>query len=150
VRALGGVGFDPDAPINLLRILELNGIYDCIWSLRATEQNCETIKRLFAADCAESVLHIYEDQYPGDDRPRLAIEAARRFAVGEIDASARDAIAIRAAAKYAAAGAIRAAARDAAWAAVMAAAREPACWPAAIADQANIIRKYLLPDEVAE
>ncbi len=30
-----------------------------------------------AADIAESVLHIYEDKYPGDLRPRKAIEAAR-------------------------------------------------------------------------
>ena len=39
--------------------------------------------RLFAADCAEHVLPIFEKEYPGDDRPRKAIEAARRFADGE-------------------------------------------------------------------
>jgi len=32
---------------------------------------------LFAADCAEHVLHVWEDQYPNDIRPRKAIEAAR-------------------------------------------------------------------------
>ena len=31
----------------------------------------------WASDCAEHILHIYEDKYPGDDRPRKAIEAAR-------------------------------------------------------------------------
>lgn len=32
---------------------------------------------LIAADIAESVLHIFEDKYPGDFRPRKAIESAR-------------------------------------------------------------------------
>ncbi len=40
---------------------------------------------LFAADCAEHILHIYEERYPGDDRPRKAIEAARN---GDKDAAA--------------------------------------------------------------
>jgi hypothetical protein len=38
----------------------------------------DSISRLFAADCAEHVLHFYEDKYPDDNRPRKAIEAARR------------------------------------------------------------------------
>ena len=33
---------------------------------------------LFAADCAEEVLHIFEEKYPKDDRPRKAIAAACR------------------------------------------------------------------------
>ena len=40
--------------------------------------------RLFAADCAEHVLPIFEKQYPNDDRPRKAIYAARDFATGKI------------------------------------------------------------------
>jgi len=44
--------------------------------------------RLFAADCAEHVLGIYEKQYPKDERPRKAIQAARDFANGLIDANA--------------------------------------------------------------
>jgi hypothetical protein len=32
---------------------------------------------LFAADCVEQVLPIFESAYPTDDRPRKAIEAAR-------------------------------------------------------------------------
>lgn len=35
---------------------------------------------LWAADCAERVLHLFEAARPGDNRPRLAIEAARRYA----------------------------------------------------------------------
>ena len=84
----------------------------------------ERTLRLFAADCAERVLHIFEHDHPDDDRPRKAIEAARLFAEGKIDDDAR--AAARAAA-WAAAG-------DAAWAAAWAAARAAAgdaAWGAA-------------------
>ena len=46
----------------------------------------ERVARLFAADCAEHVLHIFEAVYPNDKRPREAIEAARKYARGEISA----------------------------------------------------------------
>ena len=118
--------------------------------------NIESELRLFAADCAEHVLWIYERDYPGDDRPRKAIEAARVYARGEIDAAAgaaardaaRDAAwdaawttaedaagdaawdaawdAARAAARTTAGAAARDAARDAAWDAARAAARDAA------------------------
>jgi hypothetical protein len=77
----------------------------------------ETTMVLFAADCAEAVLHLFEDRFPGDDRPRKAIEAARACSRGEIDA-AEAAGAAWAAGAAEAAGAARAAeAAEAAWAA---------------------------------
>lgn len=39
---------------------------------------------LWAADCAEHVLHHFEDKHPGDDRPRQAIHAGRAWAAGEL------------------------------------------------------------------
>jgi hypothetical protein len=39
---------------------------------------------LWAADCAEHVLHFFEDERPGDKRPRQAIEAARAWTRGEL------------------------------------------------------------------
>jgi hypothetical protein len=39
---------------------------------------------VWAADCAEHVLHHFEQVRPGDDRPRRAIELARAWARGEI------------------------------------------------------------------
>jgi hypothetical protein len=39
---------------------------------------------LWAADCAEHVLHLFEDARPGDDRPRRAISLGRAWARGEI------------------------------------------------------------------
>ena len=82
LRCLGGPSFDHDAPINLLTILEHNGLDDTLWALRATAQNCDRIARLLACDYAESVLPIYERRYPGDSRPRNCIEVAQRFSLG--------------------------------------------------------------------
>jgi Imm-5 like putative immunity protein len=39
---------------------------------------------LWAADCAEHVLHHFEEARPKDDRPRRAIELGRAWARGEI------------------------------------------------------------------
>ena len=87
--------------------------------------------RLFAADCAEDVLGLFEPEYPNDSRPRTAIEVARRFANGE--ATQEELAAARAAARDAARDAARAAAWAAAWAAAGAArdAARAAAWAAA-------------------
>jgi len=39
---------------------------------------------LWAATCAEHVLHLFESEVPGDDRPREAIEHARAWVRGEV------------------------------------------------------------------
>ena len=39
---------------------------------------------LWAADCAEHILRFFEDEYPDEKQPRLAIEAARAWARDEI------------------------------------------------------------------
>jgi immunity protein 5 of polymorphic toxin system len=39
---------------------------------------------LWAADCAEHVLHLFEEERPDDDRPRRAIELGRAWTRGEI------------------------------------------------------------------
>lgn len=44
--------------------------------------NKKTI-RLFVCDCAEHVLHFFEEQCPDDSRPRKAIEVARKYALGK-------------------------------------------------------------------
>jgi hypothetical protein len=88
--------------------------------------------RLFAADCAERSVQSYERSYPNDQRPRDAVNTARRFANGnataqELDAAGDAAWAAARAAAWAAAGA---AAGDAAWDAAWAAAGD-AAWAAA-------------------
>lgn len=74
---------------------------------------------MWAADCAEHVLHLFEQAGPMDDRPRRAIDLGRAWARGEItwaeartaaghaNAAARD---LRGAARYAAYAAGQAAA----------------------------------------
>ena len=74
---------------------------------------------IWAADCAEHVLHHFEQARPEDDRPRRAIELGRAWARGEIPwAEARTA----AGHANAAARDLRGAARHAAYAAGQAAA----------------------------
>ena len=123
-----------DEPIELLTILESNGIDDTIWALRGVEGKDKEI-RLFAADCAELVLPIYEKHYPSDNRPRLAIKAARDYANGLItlqELAAEWGASMAAADARAAWNAAMAAAdaRDA-WAAAMAAADARDAWAAA-------------------
>ena len=151
VGALGPEWGD-NTPINLLAILKHNGIEDCLWALCATDQNCDMVERLMEADFAETVLPIYERDYPGDTRPRAAIQAARDYAHGRIGDAARAAAmdaawaAAGAAAMDAAMAAARAAAMAAAWDAAWAAARDAAmdaAWAAAWDAQADIIRRYL-------
>ena len=74
---------------------------------------------LWAASCAEHVLHLFESARPGDDRPRRAIDRGRAWVRGEVTMSQS-----RAAAGHANAAArdLRGAARDAAYAAGQAAA----------------------------
>ncbi len=74
---------------------------------------------LWAADCAEHVLRFFEEQQPGDDRPRRAIESVRAWTRGEVTMTQS-----RTAAGHAmgAARDLRGAAREAAYAAGQAAA----------------------------
>jgi len=74
---------------------------------------------VWAADCAEHVLHYFEQERPNDDRPRRAIDLGRAWARGEISwAEARTA----AGHANGAARDLRGAARHAAYAAGQAAA----------------------------
>ena len=82
-----------------------------LWLLaRTTLDQDDPRLRLMACDFAEAVLHLIP---AGEDRPRQAIECARRFAAG--DATREELAAASAAARDAAGDAAWAAARDAAW-----------------------------------
>jgi hypothetical protein len=84
----------------------------------------ERTARLFACDCAERVLPLFEKKWPGDTRPREAIEVARRFANGEATDSERPA------------------ALDAAWSATWAA-TVSAAWSAEREWQTGRLMQYL-------
>jgi hypothetical protein len=70
---------------------------------------------VWAADCVERVLPLFEAQNPRDDRPRRAIEAARAWARGDVTVgeARAAALAAHAAARDAANDAARLAARAA-------------------------------------
>ena len=145
LREALGAKYGDTKPINLLRILETNGLSDALWAMQATVQNCDTVARLMAADFAARVLPIWRKKYPKDDRPAKAIKAARDFAHGKITRE-------KLAAAWDAADAARDAAAEAAWAAADAA-REAAAAARADADaaeeaenkrQAAIFVSYLL------
>ena len=70
-----------DEPLSFRHILDTIGIHDAVWCLRTLQYKefC-----LFSADVAETVLHIFEERYADDKRPRRAVEAIRKFHSGEI------------------------------------------------------------------
>lgn len=86
------------------------------------ESHSHHFKVSFAIICAKLVLHIYEDEFPDDKRPRLALEAAEAWVA---DPSEKNRKAVNAAAR-AAADASNASTADAATAAATAAANAAA------------------------
>lgn len=118
-------------------------VYESARLLRPIPGCNERTLRLFACRVAEDVLPMFEREYPDDDRPRKAIETARRHADGKATDS-------ELAAAWGAAAAARAAA-DAPWAAAAAAgaawatanATWDATWAAANATGAAAREKYI-------
>ena len=133
-----------DEPLSFGTILDSNGIDDALWCLRALDGMDGPIREL-ACDFAETAIkYVPEDE----DRPRKAIETARRYARGEAtDEELAAARAARAAwaASDAAWAAARAAASDAADAAARAAldAAGAAAWDAAWAAQKEIFIAWI-------
>ena len=130
VKSLG-TKWPHNKPINLLRVLESNGVQDMCWCFRATVEDSTIPSVLIAADFAQSVLKHFTAKHPNDDRPAKAIQAARDLVAGKITAHAA---ADAAHAAYAAADAAHAAAHAAHAAAAAKKERRK---------QARIIRKYL-------
>ena len=109
---------------------------------------------LVAADIAETVLHIFEEKYPNDKRPRLAIEAARNTEMS-LEDKRKAANAADVAADAAADAAVRAAeaahAARAAHAAVRAAdAARAAAYAAADAAHAVRAAAYAAPNKLVQ
>jgi hypothetical protein len=114
-----------DEPLDLLTVLDSNGLDDTLWCFRAVDGHDREI-RLFGVWCARQVQHLMTDQRSID-----ALDVSERFAKGHASIKELDA------AKAAARAAARAAAVDAAgaatWVAARAAARAAAgaAWDAA-------------------
>ena len=93
-----------DEPLDLLTILDSNGLDDTLWCFRAVE-GCDKEIRLYAVWCAQQVQHLMKDPRSID-----ALDVAERFANG----TASNEELAAAGAAWAAAGAAAGAARDAA------------------------------------
>ena len=72
--------------VSLLDALESNGVKDVLWLI--DEQDKTTTQAddvmLLGADFAENVVHFFEIKFPGDLRPRAAINGVRDFFLGKI------------------------------------------------------------------
>jgi hypothetical protein len=111
-----------DEMLEIVTILDSNGLSDALWCLRAVDGYDREI-RLFAVWCARQVQHLMTDK-----RSLAALDVAERFANGE--ASEEERSAAESAARSAAESAARSAAESAAWSAAESAARS-AAWSAA-------------------
>ena len=166
LRLLGKTKPDDD-PLSFEWILDNMGIRDATWWLQAVRDedrvDVERDARLFACDCAESVLDNFESEHPQDGRVRECINVSRLFARGETNDEARSAAysaadsaawsAARSAAYSAANSAAWSAADSAAWSEADSAAYSAAYsaansaaysagWSAEREKQSDIFRKY--------
>lgn len=112
-----------DEPLDLLTVLDSNGLDDALWVLSYAMPE-DRLARHFQAWCAEQFLPIFEAACPGDMRVRDQIAMLRNDAASDEDrVAASDATRVAAlATAWAARDAARVAARDAAWAATRVAA----------------------------
>jgi hypothetical protein len=142
------------APLAVSKVLEASDIEDTLWVVDRVIGN-RHLCRLFAADCAEMVLPLFERAAPDDQRPRRAIEMARRPDVLPRDLEAAS-LAARSAgretsdrpAEHAADAASRAAARNPAWADAWEAARM-AVWKSETL-QAAIAAEVVMKERLAQ
>ena len=67
---------------------EYKVVYESARLIRKVEAWNERTARLFACDCAEGVLYIWENRLPDETSIRNAIEIARKYANGEATAAA--------------------------------------------------------------
>lgn len=80
-RHLGGVkAYGRDRPIPVEQVLDVCGLADALWALSAI--GARRVLHLWACDCAERVLPIFEACCPDDRRPREAIRVSRLYASG--------------------------------------------------------------------
>ena len=131
--SLGKTSAD-DEPLDLLTVLDSNGLDDALWVLSFAMPD-DRLARHFGAWCADQVLHLFEAERPNDTRVRDQIAMLRN---DEADDAAREAARKAAWAAWAAAReAARDAARAATWAAWAAEAARDAARAAGAAEAAE-------------
>jgi hypothetical protein len=109
-------------PLDLLTVLDSNGLDDALWALSYAMPD-DRLARHFQAWCVEQVLHLFEQKRPGDMRVRAQIEMLRNDAATDDERDAAWAVA-------------RAAARAAAWDA------RAAVWDKQTTDLRTVLEHY--------
>jgi len=119
-----GVDYDKDAPINIIEILNNNGLDDAIWCLRAVDNHKKEIRK-FTCDCALMVKHLWDmpkviETYLKTQSKNLRLDAytSASYAATATAATAANAATAATANAAAAAATATAAAADASYAAV--------------------------------
>ena len=138
LKSLNKTGPD-DEPLDLLTILDSNGLDDTLWCLRAVEGHEKEI-RLYAVWCARQVQHLMKD-----DRSIEALDIAENYANGLASEKELAAAWSAANAAWAAAWSAANAARAATWAATSAAA-SAAAWDATSAATSAATAGVCTPD----
>lgn len=78
-RHVGGITrFGRDTPLPIATVLDVLGLEDALWALDAA--GYRRVLRLWACDCAERAVQIFERARPGDRRPREAVRVSRLHA----------------------------------------------------------------------
>jgi hypothetical protein len=84
-----------DKTVTLSEGFKSNGWGDFWWYISEIKDQLSSEQhrdlRLLACDYAESVLGLFEKEYPDDDRPRKAIEVSRLYAHGNVSKKQLDA-----------------------------------------------------------
>ena len=163
LKSLGKTKSD-DTAVTFSYIAENNNASDALWCLRVLGDKYKRERLYLVAEIAESVVHIYNEKYPYDNRVNDGIQAIKDYADDRIsledlrvkkraaayaaDATAAAAAAANAAAYAADATANAAAAADAVYAADANAAANAAAdaadaYAAEREKQKNLIRKWL-------
>ena len=106
LAAFGKTAADNE-PVDLLTVLNINGLDDALWVLSHAMPD-DRLARHFQAWCVEQVLHLFEIEHPDDMRVRRQMDMLRND-----QASAQDRDTAWAAARAAAWAAAQAAARAA-------------------------------------
>ncbi len=103
----------PNFSGDLKTFLQLDNItyLDKVWVVTRLFTKKQNV--MWSILCAESTLHFFEDVYPDDNRPRLAIEAAKNYIENPTMSAARSAAWSAESAESAAESAARSAARSA-------------------------------------
>ena len=61
----------------MIKLVEEDRFSDALWVFENLSDKAQAVE--LAIFCAELVISVFEEKFPDDDRPRMAIEAAKKY-----------------------------------------------------------------------